>query len=355
VTDDALAREAEIVLGAEVTLVTPLAHSRRMTSTRSVDRVETPHGRAVVKVIAPDLLAVDAPDNAYFALREPALYDRGLPAPYVDAGIAMPELLGRFERGTDIALWLEDARGASGGALTARSFERVARRLGRAHGTADEPTSDVPWSRNFLPTYLTIWDDVGWDRIYDDDAWQQPLIRDHYPSDLRVELVRLCEQRHEILGWAERLPQTICHHDVWINNVFDRDDGTTLIDWAFSGYRALGNDVGNLITDSCGDLLLPTTLLPELDAAATKGYVAGLRDAGWRGDPAEARLGICLMVAKWSWLTPHMLRLASQDEIRVYGNTETETNHLFAERAAMLRFFTLLADEAHTLATQLGV
>jgi hypothetical protein len=355
VTDDALVREAEVVLGAEVTRVTALGHSQRMTATRSVSRVETSNGTAVVKVIAPDQLAIHDPDNPYFALREPALYERGLPAAYTDAGIAMPTLLGRFDRENDISLWLEQAQGTSGGDLTLHNYERVARRLGCAHGATTEPTSDVPWSRNFLPTYLTIWDDVGWDRIYDDAAWQQPLISAHYPPDLRRDLVTLCEQRHEILAWADALPQTICHHDVWINNIFDRDDRTTLIDWAFAGYGALGVDAGNLVTDSCGDLLLPTTLLPELDAAATKGYIAGLRDAGWRGDPAQARLGMCLMAAKWSWLTPHMLRLASQEEIRVYGNTETDVNHLFAERAAMLRFFTQLADEARTLAAQLGV
>ena len=40
-------------------------------------------------------------------------------------------------------------------------------------------------------------------------------------------------------------------------------------------------------------LLLPQTRrgLPELDAAAFDGYVAGLRDAGWRGDPRLVRLG----------------------------------------------------------------
>jgi len=230
----------------------------------------------------------------------------------------------------------------------------VARRLAHAQADAFVPPDAIPWSRSFLPTYLTIWDDVGWDRVYDDGAWEQPLIREYYAPHRRA-LVALCEDRHQMLAWADGLPQTICHHDVWINNVFDTDDHTVLIDWAFAGWGALGCDPGNLVTDSCGDLMLPASLLPELDAAATAGYRAGLEDAGRHADVDAARLGMCLVAAKWSWLTPHMLRLAADEQHAVYGRSDVDSHHLFSERAATLAFLTTLADEARARARAFGL
>jgi hypothetical protein len=353
--DERLAREALSVLAEPVVSVDDLPHAGRTTPTRAVLRVTAATKRAVVKVIANDPSDTRDPTDPYYAAREPSIYEHGLPPAFTAADIRAPQLLGTFARDTnETALWLEHVDGIHGGALTPTNYERIAHRLGRAQGTRQYPTTEIPWSRNFLPTYLATWDDVGWDRIFDDDAWRLPLMRAHFPADLRQELVRLCADRHEMLAWADRLPQTTCHHDVWLNNVFDHDDHTTLIDWAFAGTGAIGCDAGNLVTDSCGDLLLPTSMLEALDAAATEGYLAGLHDAQWQGTDDEARLGICLMAAKWSWLTPHMLRLAAHDTHRVYGQQEADTDHLFAERAAMLRYLTTLAAEARTRANQLG-
>jgi Phosphotransferase enzyme family len=352
--DETIAHEGASVLGEPVVAIDPLAHSERTTATRSVARVHGATRSAIVKVVATEFAGHTEPSDPYFAPREPLLYEHGLPGAYTGASIRMPALLGRFQREHAVALWLEDASGTTAGALTPRNYELVARRLGRAHGSATTATNAVPWSTNFLPTYLSIWDDVGWERIDDDAAWEQPLIREYYAPH-REALVALCRDRHEILAWADALPPTICHHDVWINNVFDNENDTVLIDWAFAGIGAIGCDPGNLVTDSCGDLMLATSLLPELDAAATTGYRAGLADAGWKGEFAEARLGMCLMAAKWSWLTPHMLRLAANDTHNVYGRSEVDAHHLFAERAAMLVFFTTLATEARALAQQLGL
>jgi Ser/Thr protein kinase RdoA (MazF antagonist) len=109
---------------------------------------------------------------------------------------------------------------------------------------------------------VSTWDNVGWDRIEDEAAWAAPLVRAHFSPQLRAELLQLCADRHQMLKLATRLPQTICHHDVWPSNVFHSSDHTTLVDWAFAGYGHVGADPGNLVTDSCGDLLQPAALLP---------------------------------------------------------------------------------------------
>jgi hypothetical protein len=347
------------VFGEAPISVDELAHGTRLTATRQVCRVRSASHRAVVKVVrvGPRDDAVSDPKRLDFAWREPLIYERGLPVAYVDAGIEMPRLLGRFEREDAVALWLEDLGGNSGSALTPNNYAQVALRLGRAHGRiAPGAAPDTfPWSHYFLRDYLASWSDAPWEKLLDDDAWAAPLIAANFTATDRRDLVRLCMDRDEMLSWATRLPQTICHHDVWPNNVFDFDDHTTLIDWSFAGYGHIGADVGNLVTDSCGDLLQPTSLLDELDAVSTAAYRTGLDEVGWTGDFRVVRLGICILAAKWSWLVPHMLGLAAHDSHGVYGATAVDSHRLFSERAAMLRFFARLADEARSLADSLGM
>jgi hypothetical protein len=356
-----LAREAEAVLGDPPVAVDELAHATRLSVTAQVCRVHAPGGRAVLKVISSgpsngEWAGSEDPDDPWFWRREPALYEDGLPDAYVAADVRAPALLARFERPGAVALWLEDQTGTPGAHWDPTGYRAAARRLGRAQGPylsgVAEP-GDRPWSRHFLVDYLHTWDDVGWDQLDRDDAWDAPLIRAHFPTDLRR--IELCADRHRLLGWAEQLPQTICHHDVWPQNAFADDGHTTLIDWAFAGHGPVGADAGNLVTDSCGDLLHPAASLAELDAATRTGYEDGLRDAEWRGDLRLARLGMCVISAKWSWLVPHMLRLARHDQHRVYGSTPVDSDHLFAERAEMLRYYTVLATEARALASELGL
>jgi Ser/Thr protein kinase RdoA (MazF antagonist) len=160
-------------------------------------------------------------------------------------------------------------------------------------------------------------------------------------------------KRHQLLDWMDRLPQTTCHQDVWPNNVFANGQQNVLIDWAMARYGAIGLDPGNLVTDSCGDLFQPTSLLPELDAVTTEGYRQGLTDAGWKGNFDLARLGMCCMSAKWCWLTVLALHLASEPEQRVYGQVEVDPDLKYSERAAMLHYYTVLAEEARQLAEHL--
>ena len=69
---------------------------------------------------------------------------------------------------------------------------------------------------------------------------------------------------------------------MWPNNLIRRPSGeVVLLDWAFTGDGALGEDVGNLIPDSVLDLLFPHDALDELDARLT---------ARVRARPARRRL-----------------------------------------------------------------
>jgi hypothetical protein len=364
-TDDAgaLADEARLVLGDVVVRTEDLPHATRTTATSRVLRVSTSTRSGIAKFISsgrddPAWGGSDDPGHLRYWRREPEFYQSGVPETYGEASVRAPGLLGCFDRPNGVVLWVEDLGGRTGARLGLDDLALAGRRLGRAQAPQAMglvPAEAFPWSRDALFSQLRSWEDVGWDAIYDDEMWRQPLIERHFSPHLRDSLIRFSEQRWDVLEMSKRLPQTICHHDAWLNNIFSFPDNTTLIDWAFVGHGHLGCDAGNIVTDACGDLLLPAALLPEIDAAVSKGYTEGLAEAGWTGDHRSVRLGICLMAAKWSWLVPHQLRRAALDAHAVYGGKSVDSDHLYRERATMLGYLSSMATEAQQLARELNV
>ena len=70
-----------------------------------------------------------------------------------------------------------------------------------------------------------------------------------------------------------------------------------MIDWAFVGHAALGEELAPLIGGCTNFGDTSPDELPEVDAAAFPAYIDGLRDAGWDGDVASVRFGYCVAAA----------------------------------------------------------
>ncbi len=292
------------------------------------------------------------PRHWNFWRREALAYTSALPE---RLGLGAPRLLEVVESPEgDVELRLEHVEGRHGGALTLEDLEAAAAVLGRAQGRADLP--EEGWlSRGFLRAYSGS-RPVDWALLDDDDAWAQPLMREHFGAPLRAALVRLHRGRDRLLTWMEELPRTVCHLDVWPNNLIGRPDGgIVFLDWAFVGDGALGEDVGNLVPDAVFDLLFPHDVLDDLDARLTRAYLAGLREAGWRGDERLVRLGICASAVKYDWLTAFCLEHAPADEHLDYGRGGTvDAGRRYAARAAGLALCARWAQEADELAAALG-
>src|ERR1700735_5197759 len=56
--------------------------------------------------------------------------------------------------------------------------------------------------------------------------------------------------RDRVLAAAESGERTLCHLDVWPANLIDGNGSSVLLDWAFTGEGAVGEDIANLIVDS---------------------------------------------------------------------------------------------------------
>ena len=68
------------------------------------------------------------------------------------------------------------------------------------------------------------------------------------------------------------------------------------------------------------------------------------------------RLGICASAVKYEWLGPLMLQSASNASQLDYGGRETvDAKRLYAERGVVLAFLASWAEEARTLAEELGL
>jgi hypothetical protein len=278
---------------------------------------------------------------------------------YGGSGVEAPHLIALFRRSNGtVALWLEDVEGLPGGRWTIEQFASLGRCLGRAQGAlAVHGVPDFPWlSRGFLRDYTTS---RGVDRsvLDSEEAWDHPVVRQYVPAMLRVEGPRLVAEREQFFDVMERLPRTLCHLDVWPNNLVARPDGrSVLFDWAFAGDGALGEDIGNLIPDSVFDLFLPARLLPDLEAAVYDAYVEGLREAGWKGDQRLVRLGMCASAVKYEWLLPHMLMGAGDAQQLDYGGEGTVAPEIrYAERGATLAYLMRWLNEARSLRAELSI
>ena len=291
--------------------------------------------------------ASDDPRHWNYWRREALVYESALPA---RLGLGAPRLIAVDDAGDDVELRLEHVEGRHGAGLTVEDLEAAAEALGRAQGAPRRP-EDAWLSRGFLRAYSGS--RPGRVALLDDEAaWAQPLVRAHFPAALRTALVRLHRNRGRLLAIAERLPRAVCHLDVWPNNLIRRPDGeVVLLDWAFVGDGAVGEDVGNLVPDSVFDLLLPHELLDDLDGVLTAAYLRGLGDAGRRLDPRLVRLGICASAVKYDWLTVHCLEHAAAAEQPDYGGGRAvDASARYAARAAGLALCARWADEALELA-----
>jgi hypothetical protein len=234
--------------------------------------------------------------------REVQVYRSGL-LNDLPEGLVAPRCYRLEERPGAVWLWLEDVSEEVGLRWSIARFALAARHLGRLNGLylAERPLPDEPWLlcgllRSRATGVTGFWDAFA--RVRD-----EPLARRTWPGDLGDRARRLWDDRDRVMEGLDRLPQTFVHGDTDRRNLFARRSAsgveeTVAIDWALSGVAPVGAELTVLVNSSVlwargvgpGDL-------GELAERCLAEYVAGLEDAGWRGDPRLAEVGFAATAA----------------------------------------------------------
>ncbi|HTN99466.1 MAG TPA: phosphotransferase [Microthrixaceae bacterium] len=372
---------------------TSLVHNRANPVTRDVQRVVLgsdssvrgsalgePGTSVVVKTICPDgeqivphwSAGADASHWNYWS-REDQAYSSQLTNAFEAGGIRGPRLLDRVELSDgSVQLWLEDVPGRSGHDLALEDHVRLARRLGKAQGIlgpGPEDSSAVSGgvlSKPFLSR--------GWMRSYalsrppgpaiyeDHAAWEHPVVVAGFGEErhrIRAKFGELHRESERWFALLESLPRTLCHLDYWPNNAIATDGPATedvLVDWAFVGDGAVGEDPGNWVPDTLFDHFMEPERFADLDCAVWEAYSAGLGSAGWSWPIEYARLGMCASAIKYIWLPGLMVFTADHKGPTGYGGQESyPLVEVFRRRGLVFERLLAWLDEADGLASQLGL
>ena len=212
-------------------------------------------------------------------------------------GLAAPRCFGVIEHQDGTCwMWLEEVADEIGSHWPLEHYGLVARHAGQVNGAylVDRPLPSWPWlssgwlrhnTENCAPALTPL-----------RNSLDHPLVRRWFPGEARDGLFRLWAERGVYLDALDRLPQTICHLDVFRRNLFarrtaDGDYESVAIDWAFAGRGAVGEELVSLVLASFIFYEVGLDKAQALEEIVFEGYLEGLRDAGWRGDSRQVRLG----------------------------------------------------------------
>jgi hypothetical protein len=252
-------------------------------------------------------------------------------------GLAAPRSFGVVERPDGTCwMWLEDVTDEIGSHWPLEHYDVVARHLGQFNGAylVDRPLPSWPWLSS------------GWLRHYIGQSaaampllrhsLDHPLVRRGWPGDASDRLFRLWEERDLFLDALDRLPHTLCHLDVFRRNLFARKtvDGdawqTVAVDWAYAGRGAIGEELVPLVQASVAFFEVDLTQAQELEDIVFEGYLEGLHQAGWRGDPRQVRLGYTAASLRYQLIDLGRILATMLDESR-HGQYQQIFGHSMEE------------------------
>jgi hypothetical protein len=314
--------------------------------------------RLALKVCVP-LPDQDDPTHIHYWRREPMLYAAGQLAD-LPAGLRAPRCYGHDELADGTFwLWLEHVGEAGPRTWPLARWAVAARHLGQLNGAylAAEPGRPAlpraPWLggrrlRTWLERHAQLVPLIA-------AAPDDPELRGWWPRPVVDAILRLWAERDELCAALERLPQTFCHGDAIRRNLYavggaDGAEQTVGIDWEYAGYYAAGEEVGQTLSVAAAFFDLDPAELPALDEALFAGYLAGLREAGWRGDERPVRFAYAAHAALRNLFNAVGARRV--DEARrpaILQSQGRSWEELAGARAAVRPFLLERADEARRL------
>lgn len=294
--------------------------------------------------------------------REALAYQSGLLSD-LPGGLTAPRCYAAAERDGAYWVWMEEVRDEIGEKWPLEHYGTVARCLGQFNGAylMGQPLPTHPWlTRKWLRQYV---EQAAPAVALLLSSMDHPLIRRALPGFSAEFIQRAWNERYAILEAIERLPQTFCHLDAFRRNLFSRrtvegGDQAVAVDWSYMGIASVGEELAPLVGASIGFYAVMPADALRLEQIALEGYLAGLRDAGWQGNPDRVRFCYAATMY-WRYvfgafvgeMVPWML-----DE-RYHAAIERATGHTMGENAdytaLLIEFYQHVYDQVHRLKSAL--
>ena len=279
------------------------------------------------------------PQGVKYWKREALAYQSGLLSD-LPGGLAAPRCYEAIEHpGGAYWVWMQDIRDDVGDTWPLEHYGTVARCLGQFNGAylMGQPLPTHPWlTRKWLRQYV---EQAAPTVALLLDSMDHPLIRRALPGFSAEFIQRGWNERYAILEAIERLPQAFCHLDAFRRNLFSRrtvegGDQVVAVDWSYMGIASVGEELAPLVGASIGFYAVMPADALRLEQIVLEGYLAGLSDAGWQGNPDLVRFGYAATMY-WRYvfgafvgeMVPWML-----DE-RYHAAIERATGHTMEEGA----------------------
>lgn len=298
------------------------------------------------------------PRRGYAWKREALAYQSGL-LDDLAGGLAAPRVMDLVERKDGATwLWLEDVTDAYEVRWPLSQFTLAAYHLGQFNGAylTGRPLPTFPW---------LVYD---WPSLHSEPHKIPPALAqvEMLATDSRVleafsdyeagKLTGLLEDQPLFRLALVRLPHTLCHHDASQANLFARSlpgggMQTVAIDWESIGSGAVGAEIATLVFGTIRRGLFSAQQVAELDRAVFSGYLKGLVEAGWSGDPELVRLGYSGTIAlRWFLLHGTLRTITDENVPAARGTLSEETRERAIEQFILLSKYLLdCAEEARML------
>jgi hypothetical protein len=213
-------------------------------------------------------------------------------------GLVVPRCFGSDEVDGEVAIWLEDLPDQGPPIWPLERYGLAARHLGRFNGSylTERPLPSQSWLSSGR---VSEWMDLGGPGIRAMRSRRPAGLASAWLSERSVTRIeRLWNARSQLIATLDALPVTLCHHDAGRRNLavrmVDGVECTGAIDWQIAGIGHLGEEPAALFAVSLQMLDVSSADSRDLEEIVLDGYIEGLRDAGWDGDPAAVRLGFSI-------------------------------------------------------------
>ncbi len=249
----------------------------------------------VLKIVHPLPETENDAQGIRYWKREVLAYQSGL-LESLSCGMTAPRCYEASQEGEDYWLWLEEVKDDMGKPWSLPQHYEIARNIGCSNGVylAGKPLPQKSWlAHRWLRKYVEAAAPMV--QILP-ELRRLPLFQRSFPHLNNDFLLEAWNQRGIFLEAIEKLPQTFCHQDAFAGNLFWRgqvgEKGmVTALDWAYIGIAAVGEELAPLIAMSSFMLNID-----QLFETCLEGYLAGLAESGWDGDPVQVRFGVLVTI-----------------------------------------------------------